>query len=127
MASTGVPVPAKSNALLFPTSAASRSRRPSRHDLQLHLIERDLDVVGGHSDVGGNSDFGATAECVPVERGDHWARERRELIADGPHPSCHRRGVLQGPQRTQLLEVTSGDEGSVAGALYYQGSCALDR
>ena len=72
----------------------------------------------------GDSDLGATAEGVSVERGDHWAGERRELIADAPHPFCHCRGILQGPQRTQLLEVTTRDESPVAGALDHQGSRA---
>ena len=81
-------------------------------------------------DVGGHGDLRAAAERVAVQHRDHRSREARELIADGPHPFRHRRGVLFGPQRAQLLEVTARDESAIARALDDQGvsaRCRVDR
>src|SRR3954454_6952761 len=43
---------------------------PGGHDAARHLVDADPDVVGGDADVGGQGDLGATAESMPVERGD---------------------------------------------------------
>ena len=39
---------------------------PGRHDLQGHLVEADLHVVGGDPDIGGDGDFGSTTERCPL-------------------------------------------------------------
>ena len=50
---------------------------PRGHDLEGHLVEPDLDVVGGQPDVGRHRHLGATPERVPVERRDRRARQSR--------------------------------------------------
>ena len=94
---------------------------PGRHDFQLHLIEGDLDVVGSHPDVGGDGDLGAAAKGVAVQRGDHRSGEAGKLIADRPHPLSHRRGILYGAQRAELLEVAAGHKSPLAGPRDHQG------
>ena len=78
-ASSALPVPAKQQCLaLSDERGQPLGAAPGRHDLQLHLIEGDLDVVGGHPDVGGDGDLGAAAKGVAVQYGDHRSREARQ-------------------------------------------------
>ena len=87
---------------------------PGGHDFQGDLVEADLDVVGGHPDVSGHREFGAAAERVTVESGQHRSGKRFDAVADRPHPEGHRRGLLLGSQCAEFLEVAAGDEGFVA-------------
>ena len=83
---------------------------PCRHDAQRHLVEADLDVVGGDTNVSGDGDLGSAAECVSVEGRDDRKREPRNAVEELAHAGRHVDGRLVGANRRELLQVAAGDE-----------------
>ena len=89
---------------------------PRGHDLQRHLVEADLDVVGGEPDVGRHRDLGAAAQRVPVERGD--GRAGKPAIRSQIERIRHAIAPASRSVRSALSSLRSppGHECPVAGA-----------
>ena len=114
------PPPGKEQITGRPTADdAWQSQRTARagEDANLHLWKAECGILGGDTEIAGDSQLGAARKSEPTHGGNGRHRQGRQCFG-GRFDRRRVRGSLVRRERPPLLEIRAGTEGTLAGSGY---------